>query len=265
MTMNPAPSGSGPPSNDPPAHASVSPSRNSIAVARIAAADDAQDRRAPGRRVRQERRHRQHDLRRRHEPQPRRGDDPERSLRADQQALHVVSGDVLADRPADRDHLARRDDRLEPRHPCPGGAVLVCVRPGGVRRDVAADLRLLSGARVGGEHQPAVARERVHGRRLHARLDMHPPEQRVELPHPVEPVEREHDPAVERHRARRNTRPAAARRDRHVVLVAPCDDGRDLVRARREHDGVGLALHAGDVRRVPARIGQVAVVPDDRA
>ena len=41
-------------------------------------------------------------LRRRHEPQPRGGDDAEGSFRADEEALQVVAGDVLADRAAER-------------------------------------------------------------------------------------------------------------------------------------------------------------------
>ena len=50
--------------------------------------------------------HRQLRLRRRHEPQPCRRDDAERPLRADQQALQVVAGDILTDRAADADELA---------------------------------------------------------------------------------------------------------------------------------------------------------------
>ena len=230
-----------------------------------AAPDHPQDRRAARRHVAVEHGDRQHDLRRRDQPQPRRGDDPERALGADQQALHVVARDILADRPADRDHLARRDDRLEPGHPRAGGAVLVRVRPGGVGRDVAADLRLLGCARVGSEHQPVVARERLDVPGLDACLDVHPPEQRVEPAHAGEPVECEDDPAVERHAPAGRSGAAAARRDRHVVLVAPGDDGRDLVGARRQHDCLGVAREARDVRRVVARLGQDGLVAHDRA
>jgi hypothetical protein len=42
------------------------------------------------------------------------GDDAQRALGADEQALEVVAGDVLADRATDGDELARRDRCLEP-------------------------------------------------------------------------------------------------------------------------------------------------------
>jgi len=61
-------------------------------------------------------------------------------------------------------------------------AVLECVRTSGVRRDVAADLRLLGRTGVGWVVQPAFARELRHLGGGAAGLDFHPPEQRVERP-----------------------------------------------------------------------------------
>ena len=96
-------------------------------------------------------------LRRRHEPQPGRGDDPERPLRADQQRAQVVAGDVLAHRAADAHQLARREHRLEPGDPVAGHAVLKACGPPALVAIVAAELRLLGGARVGREEQPVLA------------------------------------------------------------------------------------------------------------
>ena len=89
-------------------------------------------------------------------PQPDRRDDPERSLRADQQRAQVVAGDVLAQR--------RRPRRISspgattassPADPAAGHAVLERARAARVGGHVAADLRLLGRARVGREQQPA--------------------------------------------------------------------------------------------------------------
>ena len=130
-------------------------------------------------------------------------DDPERALRPGQKADQVVSGDVLPHRAAGRHDLARRDHGLDPRHPRAGRPVLECVRAAGVRRHVAADLRLLGGAR-----DPAGTRGRSRGRsgappRWDAGLDVDPPLERIERPHPRHPS-----------RCRRRSRPAARRRPR---------------------------------------------------
>ena len=57
------------------------------------------DRADPCFRVAVEADHRQLELRRGDQPQPRRGDEAERALGADEQALQVVTGDVLSDGP----------------------------------------------------------------------------------------------------------------------------------------------------------------------
>ena len=102
--------------------------------------------------------HGQRGLGRRQELEPGGGDHAERPLRADQQALQVVAGHVLADRPADRDDLAGRHDRLQPGHPGARDPVLEGVRAAGVGGDVAADLRLLGGAGIGREEEAVLAR-----------------------------------------------------------------------------------------------------------
>ena len=88
-----------------------------------------------------------------------------------------------------------------PGHPVAGDAVLEGVRAAGVAGDVAADLRDLCRARVGREAQAALAREPLDVAGGDARLDVHAPEQRIELAHLVQALETDHDPALDRDRA----------------------------------------------------------------
>ena len=115
------------------------------------------------------------------------------------------------------------------------------MRPAGVAGDVAADLRDLRSTRVGREAQAVLARQPLDVAGGHAGLDVHPPEQRVELPDPVQPLEADHDAALDRDRAAGEAGAAAAGGQRHVVLVAPAQHSRDLVDRRRQDDGVGPA------------------------
>ena len=100
---------------------------------------------------------------------------------------------------------------------------------------------------------------------LHARLDVHPPEQRVELTHAGQPVEREDDPAVDRHAAPGGTGAATARRDRDVVFVAPGDNLRDLLGRLREDHSLRRGRQPGQVGRVPADLGQHRLLAHDGA
>ena len=75
------------------------------------------DRADPGVRVAVEADDRKLELGRGNEPQPRGRDEAERPLGADDQALQVVRGDVLADRAADVDDLARAARRPRARSP----------------------------------------------------------------------------------------------------------------------------------------------------
>ena len=144
--------------------------------------------------------------------------------------LQVVARDVLPQRATELDDLSRRHDDLEPCHPCAGDAVLERVRTARIRRDVAADLRLLGRAWIGREEQTALARDAAQLRGAHTRVDLDAPEQWVEGAHAVESFERDHDAAVERHRAAGVAGSPAARDDRNAVRVAPRDDLGDLLR-----------------------------------
>ncbi len=180
-------------------------------------------------------------------------------FRADEQVLHVVACDVLPDRAAHVDDLAGRDHRFDPRHPVAGDAVLEGVRPAGVAGDVAADLRDLGRAGIGREPQAALAREALDVAGRDAGLDVHAPQQRVELAHLVQALEADHDATLDRDRPTGEPGAAAAGSQRRVGLVAPAHDRGDLLDARREDDGVGgpddAAAH--QIRQVATlRLGQ---------
>ena len=133
--------------------------------------EDAEDRLAARGRAAVERDDGQGHLRGREQLQPRRRDDAERALGADEEALQVIAGDVFPDRPADGHELARSEHGLEAGDPGAGGAVLERVRSGRVRRDVAADLRQLGRARIRSEEEAALADPALQGRGRHAGLD----------------------------------------------------------------------------------------------
>jgi len=127
------------------------------------------------------------------------------------------------------DDLAGRDHHFEPGHPVAGHAVLERVRAAGVAGDISADLGDLRRTRVRREAEPAFTRQPLDVTRRHACLDVHPPEQRVELPDLVQPLEPDYDTATHRDRPTGETRAAPARRQRNVVVVAPAHHRRDLL------------------------------------
>ena len=199
--------------------------------------------------------HGQLELRRGDQPQPRGGNEAQCALGADEQALDVVPRDVFADRPADVHDLAGRDHRLEPGDPVPRHAVFEGVGATGVARDVAADLRDLGRARVGGEAEAALACEPLHVSGRDARLDVHAPEQRIELADLVQTLETEHDAALDRDRPAGEPGAAAAGGQRDVMLVAPAHDCCDLFGCVRKHNRVGGSLDAA-----AHQIGEIATL-----
>jgi hypothetical protein len=89
------------------------------------------------------------------------------------------------------------------------------------------------------------------------------PQARIEVAHPGQSLQAEHDATVERDRAASEPGAAAARNDRHVVVVAPGDGFGDLLRVGRERDRVGLAAQVPalcGVTQVRARVARADVV-----
>ncbi len=207
----------------------------------------------------------------RQQPQPHRGDDPERALRADQQVLDVVAGDVLADPAAEPGQLARRERDLQAAHPGAGHAVLQRMRAAGVRRDVAADLRLLGGARVRGR-TAARSRARAAARCASSRR---PPRTSARAPAPARarraaaPASTPRCPASARRRrparchprgspaARRarSTSPAPPRPPPRCPAAPPPQRGR-RARAGRSRRGCTPSQAAGRARARRRRAGR---------
>ncbi len=134
----------------------------------------------------------------------------------------------------------RGDDDLEPTHPRTGDAVLERVRATRVRRDVAADLRILRRARVGREEETALAHQTAEVGRPQTGLDLDSPEERIEGVNDPEPIESEDDAARKRHGSAGEAGSTAPRDDRDLPLVAPGDDLGHLVPSARKDDRGGF-------------------------
>ena len=206
-----------------------------------------------------ERRHRERRLRRGDQPQPGRRDDPERPLRADQQARSGRSrrrpcasappteisspGGTTASRPVTHAPVT-------PYLNACGPPALVAMLP------PICDCSAAPGS--GGKQQAALAREPAHARRSARR------------PRPGSATAADRTrasramrsrssttPPADRHRAAREPGAAAARHDRHLVLVAPGHHRRHLLGVAGKHHGVGNALQ-------PGRLGGVGAVQRGR-
>ena len=79
---------------------------------------------------------------------------------------------------------------------------------------------------------------------------MNPPQQRIERANAVEPLERKHDPAVQRDRTRRVARATAARNDRDVVRVTPGNDLGDLFSGAGQRDSIRVTAYPARLRLV---------------
>src|SRR4029450_13738546 len=145
-------------------------------------------------------------------------------------------GDVLSDRAPDGDHVPGRNDSLQAHHPGSGDAVLERVRSAGVRRDVAADLRMLGRARIRREEEPTLPGDAPDLGCRKARLDVQAPEKRFEAAGGGKPREGEDAPALERHGACRESGAATSWDDGDIVPVAPGNCGGHLPGWTREGD-----------------------------
>jgi hypothetical protein len=119
----------------------------------------------------------------------------------------------------------------------------------GVRRDVAADVRLLRRPRVARKEKPVVASASAQVGGSHARLHLDTPELRDERADRLEAVGGEDDASVG-HGASGEPRASTSRHYRNVALVAPGERCGCLVCAPRKDDRVGPTLD-------PAFLGSV--------
>ena len=124
------------------------------------------------------------------------------------------------------------------------------MRAASVGGDVAAQLGLLGGAGVGWIEEPVLAGAPANVGGDGAGFNRRAPQAGIEVADLGQPLEAEHDPAVERDGAAGEPGATPARDDRHVVLVAPGDGFGDLLRVSRERDRVGPAAQVSALRGV---------------
>ncbi|GMA77675.1 hypothetical protein GCM10025880_40920 [Methylorubrum aminovorans] len=178
-----------------------------------------------------------------HEAQHRGGDDPERSLAADEELLPVVAGIVLAQGAQAVDDAAVGEHDFETEDEVAGHAVAQHVDAAGIGGDHAADHRRAFRGVAHREQPPGGLRCGL--RRLYdaARLDFQGEADRIDRADRVHPCEREHDlaPRGVGGGPAREPGMAALGHQRDARLAAQADDGGDLLRARRPRNRGGPA------------------------
>ena len=181
---------------------------------------------------------------RRHQLQPRRGDDAERPLAADQERGQVIAGVVLQQAGHPVDHGAVGEHRLEaddaPAHRPVGerqGAA-------GVGGDRSADSRRGAGAEVERELEAGPPRGVLHPFQAHPGTGDDLAGGGVDLAERVEPRQAQHQLAVARHPAADHPGVAALRDQRQPVGGAGGDDRRHLVAVARPGEPHGAAAEA---------------------
>jgi hypothetical protein len=186
----------------------------------------------------------------RHQPEPNRGDDAERALRADEEALQVEARDVLAVGATNSEELARGDDGFQASDPVAGDAIFEGVRAVCIGCDVAADLRLLRRAWVGGKRRP------FSRTRLRTSAVVRPASTLIRH------TSGSNDRTSRRHSSDRTTPPAKGTapaanpvppplgNDWHVVAIGPRHDVLDLARGSWEHERVGASPNSAELGRI---------------
>ena len=120
-----------------------------------------------------------------------RGDNAERSFTADKQLLQVVAGRVFAQRPHAVQHGTVGQHNLEPENEGTSGSIPDDVYSARIRRDVAADLAAALGTET--QRKQSINRSRclLDFCQDAARLDFHREIDRVDVPNPVHPRQRQ--------------------------------------------------------------------------
>lgn len=210
----------------------------------------------PGRGRVEERRHRAAGDRDGAQPDGRTDDDPEHTLRADEQRDEVEPGDTL-DRPvADRDELAVGEHHVESEHRLARHAVLRAAQTPGVGGDVAADRRDLVARGVRRIEQAPCCEMLVERSVEHPRFHDGDLVERGDLHDAVEPLRRDDELCGGRRGSAGKTRARAARHDRHTVPGGGADDVLHLLGGGRERDGgTGCCIRTRAPRRSVVEVG----------
>ncbi len=197
------------------------------------------------------------------EAQRRLGDDPERSLRPDDEMGQRVAGDVLHVLSAGPDDAAVGHDDLQPEHRVARDAVLHAAQPAGIRADVAADRAELVAGRVG-RVEEALRGDR--GLQLgidDAGLDDRHEVLAVDLDDPVHARQRDRQRPLDAGRTAGQPAPRAARHDRDAMLGGDPHDRGDLLGGGRQRDcqrqpGLEVRGLVAPIRLAVTRIGEDA-------
>jgi hypothetical protein len=132
------------------------------------------------------------------------------------------------------------------------------VRTASVGGDVASDVRLLSGSRVGRKIQTVLAGEATHTSSGHAGLNFHAPKQWFARADFVQSLEAHNDPTVDRNSAAGVSGSAAADCDRDVVGVSETDGGSYFIGSCRDYNCVRTSGDASRFGLVDLVAGEVA-------
>ena len=189
-------------------------------------------------------------LRDRPQPQRELGDDPERALRADEQAREVVAGARLARPRAGTDHAPVGQHDLEREHVLAHRPVADGVGPGGAGGRHAAERRV--GARVDAEERALAADPLLERRAGDAGLDGDVEVLDAHAQDRVHQARVDRDAALDREHVALERGAGAERHDRHVVLGASAHDRGDLLGRARERDRVRRRRRERRTRRARA-------------
>ncbi len=182
-----------------------------------------------------------------------RRDDAQRSLGADKQGFHVVSGVVLAQTLQRREHPAIGQHHLQPQHQVAHHSVAQYCGAAGIGGEVAANLRGSLRAQAQGKKTIGVACRGLRAGQRAAGLYDHRIIGGIDLPNAIQALQG-HDnlrAAFVRCGAAAVTGIAAVRHHGDIVAVADRQDPRDLIdAARAKHQRRDALVEAPEIREI---------------
>ena len=171
-------------------------------------------------------------------------DDGERAFRADQQPRQVVTNRALGGVDAAAQFFTGAGYRTQRERVLAATAVFHRARSGGVAGEVAADRAVRARGRIGRPEESVFGERGLQIAIEYARFDHGETVVGIDLDDAVHAFERNHDPAVDRHRRAGGVGAAAARDQRRARGAAGAHELHDLCVFDRKDDGVGLGLTA---------------------
>ena len=178
------------------------------------------------------------------EPHDRLGDDPQRALRADEEAGEVVAGHPLGGAVAGAHDLTPGQHDLQRLDPVGGDTVLHAAQAARVGRDVAADRARLPRRRVGPVEEARIGGHPLEGGVDDAGADDGIPLEDVDLVDLVERLDVEHDAPLRGDRAARPRRARPLGHDGGAGRLRVLEDSYDVAHVTGAHDGEVLRRRA---------------------